>query len=207
MEIITKETEMNQKIQPSFLIKMIVVLCLLVGILLIVNVALAHETITVGDYAVEYGWINEPAVVGQPNAVVINITSNISQTNSTSSEIDTSGLQISAVFGPQTKVLSLQPLGENTPGQYIAPMTPMLPGVYTIHLGGNIGTTTFNTDVQPEEVKTADVVQFPASDPAQAASSSSGLGLAGWLGIAGIVLGAFGTILGLLSFTRKPTQK
>jgi hypothetical protein len=207
MKIITKETEMDQKIRPSSLIKMIVVLGLLVGILLIANVALAHETITVGDYAVEYGWINEPAVVGQPNAVVIIITSNISQTNSTSSEVDPSGLQISVVFGPQTKVLSLQPLGENTPGQYIAPMTPMLPGVYTIHLGGNIGTTAFNTDVQPEEVKTADVVQFPASDPAQAASSSSGLGLSGWLGIAGIVLGAFGTILGLLSFARKPAQK
>jgi hypothetical protein len=107
MKIITKGTKMDQKIKPSSLIKMIVILCLLVGILLIANVALAHETITVGDYAVEYGWINEPAVVGQPNAVVINITSIISQANSTSSEVDTSGLQISVVFGPQTKVLSL----------------------------------------------------------------------------------------------------
>jgi hypothetical protein len=185
------------------IIKLAIILSLLVGILLIANIVSAHETITVGDYSVEYGWLSEPAVEGQPNAVVINITSNISST----AEIDTSGLQIQAVFGPQSKVLTLQPLGENTPGQFIAPITPMLPGVYTIHLGGNIGTTAINTDVQPEEVKTADVVQFPLVDPSQSTSSSGTLGLAGWLGIAGIVLGAFGTALGLISFTRKPSQK
>ena len=142
---------------------------------------------------VEYGWLSEPAVVGQPNAVVINITSNISST----AEIDTSALVIQVVFGPQNKQLTLQPLGEDTPGQFIAPITPMLPGVYTVHLGGNIGTTAFNTDVQPEEVKTADVVQFPAADPPSASSTTGSLGLAGWLGIAGIVLGGFGTVLGL----------
>ena len=36
-------------------------------------VARAHETITVGNFTVEYGWVNEPPVAGQPNAVVINI--------------------------------------------------------------------------------------------------------------------------------------
>jgi hypothetical protein len=194
---------MNLKNKRSSIIKVIVVLSLLVGILLIATLVSAHEMITVGDYSVEYGWLNEPAVVGQPNAVVINITSNISST----AEIDTSALVIRVVFGPQSKDLALQPLGENTPGQYVAPMTPMLPGVYTVHLGGNIGTTSFNTDVQPEEVKTADVVQFPAVDPPAAASTSGTLGLAGWLGIAGIVLGAFGTVLGLISFSRKPAKK
>jgi hypothetical protein len=198
---------MRTGIQRPFMIKGLLVLSLLVGILSIVTVVSAHQTITVGDFAVEYGWVNEPAVVGQPNAVVINLTSTISPTNTASPEIDISALQISVVFGPETKLLTLQPLGENTPGQYIAPITPMLPGVYTIHLGGNIGTTMFNTDVQPEEVKTADVVQFPASAPAQTTGTSAGLGLAGWLGIVGIVLGAFGTALGLFAINRQPAQK
>jgi hypothetical protein len=198
---------MKTSILKSSFFKVAVVAFLLVGILLVAQVASAHQMITVGDYAVEYGWINEPAVVGQPNAVVINITSNITTTSSTSPEIDISGLQIQAVLGPQNKVLTLQPLGENTPGQFIAPITPMRPGVYTIHLGGNIGTTTFNTDVQPEEVKTADVVQFPIADTGQTTNTTSALGLAGWLGIAGFVLGAFGTILGLISLTRKSAQK
>jgi hypothetical protein len=195
--------EANMNFRKSSIINLLVALFLLIGILLITTAVSAHETITVGDYSVEYGWLNEPAVVGQPNAVVINITSNISST----AEIDTSALQIQVVFGPQNKMLTLQPLGENTPGQYIAPITPMLPGVYTIHLGGNIGTTAFNTDVQPEEVKTADIVQFPVPDPAQTTSSSGGLGLAGWLGIAGIVLGAFGIGIGLVALSRKPTQR
>lgn len=194
---------MNLKTQKSSFIKIIIVVSVLVGILFVVGVASAHQTITVGDYTVEYGWVSEPAVVGQPNAVVINITSNISST----AQIDTSAFTIQVVFGPQTKQLTLQPLGENTPGQFIAPITPMLPGVYTVHLGGNIGTTAFNKDVQPEEVKTADVVQFPTADPAAAATTTSSLGLPGWLGIVGIVLGACGTVLGLVSFTRKPAQK
>jgi len=198
---------MRTGIQRASILTMLLVLSLLVGILSIVTVVSAHQTITVGDFAVEYGWVNEPAVVGQPNAVVINLTSTISPTNTASPEIDISALQISVVFGPETKLLTLQPLGENTPGQYIAPITPMLPGVYTIHLGGNVGTTMFNTDVQPEEVKTADVVQFPASAPAPMTGTSAGLGLAGWLGIVGIVLGAFGTVLGLFAINRKPAQK
>jgi hypothetical protein len=42
---------------------------LFVGLLAITRPASAHETITVGDYDVEYGWVNEPAIVGQPNDV------------------------------------------------------------------------------------------------------------------------------------------
>ena len=175
--------------------------CLLLGFLLFPQVAFAHESITVSDYVVEYGWLSEPAIVGQPNAVVINITPANLAAGDTPPEIDISGLQIQVVYGPQSKILTLQPLGENTPGQFIAPITPMIPGKYTIHLGGSIGGTAFNNDVQPEEVQTADVVQFPA-DPAPA-KTTSGLGLAGWLGIAGSVLGVLGTILGIIAIARK----
>jgi len=177
---------------------------LLIALLAITRPASAHETITVGDYDVEYGWVNEPAIVGQPNAVVINISTHAA--SSEASPIDTSALTIQAMYGGQTKVLALQPLGEDTPGQFIAPMTPMRAGKYTIHLGGNIGSTAFNTDVVPEEIMTADVVQFPAdASPAAGASSPSG-GSASWPGIAGLVLGALGTILGVIALTRKPAK-
>ncbi len=52
----------------------VAVAIVLVGLMAITRPASAHETITVGDYDVEYGWVNEPAIVGQPNDVVINIT-------------------------------------------------------------------------------------------------------------------------------------
>jgi hypothetical protein len=173
--------------------------CALILLLGVSQVALAHETVKVGDYDVEYGWVNEPAIVGQPNAVVINIAAE----GASDAEIDVSGLTIQAAYGGQTRALTLQPLGEDTPGQFIAPMTPMKAGQYTIHLGGSIGTTSFNNDVVPEEVMTADVVQFPA-DTGPAATAGAPFGLTGWLAVAGLVLGALGTVLGLVALSRRP---
>jgi hypothetical protein len=180
----------------------VLALVLVVGIFALPRTVLAHQTVTVGDYAVEYGWVNEPAVAGQPNAVVINVTA----PKSPDAAVDVSGLTVQAVYGGQNKLLALQPLGENTPGQYIAPMTPTRPGKYTIHLGGTIGATTFNTDVQPEEVQTADVVQFPVAAAGELANANSSAPLPDWLPIAGIVLGVVGTALGILALTRKPAR-
>jgi hypothetical protein len=122
--------------------------------------------------------------------------------------VDASGLKVQAIFGGQTKFLALQPLGENTPGQFIAPMTPTRPGKYTIHLGGSVGSTTFDTDVVPEEVHTPDLLAFPAVAAAEGAGSAApAFGLAGWLGIAGVILGASGVVLGVMAISRKPAQR
>ena len=169
----------------------------------LVSVAWAHQNVTVGDYVVEYGWVNEPAVVGQPNTVVINISPAAAPANAQPQDVDVSSFKVQVVYGPQSKDLELQPLSENSPGQFIAPMTPMRAGKYTVHLGGTIGKTAFNTDVVPEEVQTADVVQFPAAEAA-ASQGSAPLGLAGWLGIGGLILGAIGTALGVVALARKP---
>ena len=176
-------------------------LVLVVLLLSLVTVVWAHQNVTVGDYGVEYGWTSEPAVVGQPNSLVINITSAKTPTDAS---VDVSGLKIQALYGGQTKTLTLQPLGEKTPGQFIAPITPTRAGKYTIHLSGNIGTTPFNNDVVPEEVQPADVVQFPAPDAAPASSASVSTNPGGWLPITGLVLGALGTLLGLVALQRKP---
>jgi hypothetical protein len=172
---------------------------LLVVVLAFPQTVLAHQNIQIGDYAVEYGWVNEPAVANQPNAVVINITGANGDTN-----IDITNLQIQAVLGGEKKMLTLQPLGESTPGQFIAPMTPTRAGTYTFHLSGTVGPTAFNNDVTPEEVHTADLVQFPLA--ATAAQTASGLGLEGWLGLAGIILGALGIFLAVLALSKKPAQ-
>jgi hypothetical protein len=36
--------------------------------------ALAHEGITAGNYTIEYGWLDEPPVAGQDNAIILNIS-------------------------------------------------------------------------------------------------------------------------------------
>jgi hypothetical protein len=181
--------------RSRFLLTGILGLSMLFGL---ITTVWAHESVTVGDYELEYGWLNEPAVSGQPNAVVINISS---VDTSQAADIDSTGLVIEANFGGQTKVLSLQPLGEDTPGQFIAPITPMRPGIYTIHLSGMVGTTTFNTDVEPEEVQTTDVVQFPSED---SAGSKNGVD---WLALCGVGLGLLGTGLGVFALLRKPSAK
>jgi hypothetical protein len=188
--------------------RILIVLVLLVALLAFPTIAFAHQTVKVGDYNVEYGWVNEPAVVGQPNAVVINITPKdfAASGGAQPPDQDVSAFTIMAMFGGQNKMLALQPLSENTPGQFIAPITPMRPGVYTIHLGGKIGNTNFNNDVTPEEVKTSDVVQFPVLDTTAAASAPS-ISIWAMVSIAGVLLGAVGTVLGLMLIMRKPSQR
>ncbi len=174
----------------------------LLALLLTTQIVSAHQTVTIGNYDVEYGWINEPAVIDQANAIVINITDNTG--TAADANIDASSLLVQAVFGDQAKTLTLQPLGEDAPGQFIAPITPTRPGVYTVHLGGSIGSTSFNDDVQPEEVNTLDLVQFPPIVPLAGASPTSSIAF--WFAIAGLILGAAGTGIGIYSLNRKPPR-
>jgi hypothetical protein len=196
---------MEEKIMKSQ-IRILIVIMLLAALLVFPQIVFAHQTVTVGDYNVEYGWVNEPAVVGQPNAVVINITPKdfAASGGAQPPDQDVSAMTIMAMYGGQTKMLTLQPLAENTPGQFIAPITPMRAGAYTMHLGGKIGTTSFNNDVTPEEVKTSDVVQFPVLDTT--ASAAPAITIWGILSIAGVLLGAVGTVLGLMLMMRKPSK-
>lgn len=171
------------------------------ALLLIPLTALAHESVPVGDYEVEYGWVNEPSVVGQPNAFVININQGGSAV-----EADVSQLKIDVVYGPESKTLTLQPLGEDTPGQFIAPITPTRAGQYTLRLSGKIDTTDVNVEVTPEEVATADAVQFPSiasAASAEAPAASTAFGLTGWLAVGGLLTGLLGLGIGLAAFMRK----
>ena len=123
------------------------------------QMAFARQILTVDSLKIEYGWINEPVIAGEPNAIVIKITdSNSNPNHPTGNEFDISNFILRATYGSHTIDLVLRPLGENTPGHYIAPITPSQPGVYTLHLSGTIGSTAFNNDVIPGEVFPSDPV-------------------------------------------------
>jgi hypothetical protein len=157
----------------------------------------AHTTVTVGDYEIEVGWVDEPPVVGQQNDIVVNV----SNTKDESAVVDISNLTVAVTYGGQTKTLALQPLGEDTVNQYIAPILPTVAGQYTVQLRGQIDTTDVSTDVSPEEVASADTLQFPAAESA-GAQASSGLGWSDWLSILGAICGVAGLILALLARRR-----
>ena len=184
---------MTHRIQRS--IQILAALSLIVLLLAAPSLVSAHQNITVGAYTLEYGWLNEPAVAGQQNAVVINIS------GGPDAAVDMSQLKVEAVYGGQTKTLTLQPLSEDAPGQFIAPITPTRPGVYTLRLSGKIASTAVQVEVQPEEVQPLDTLQFPRLETT--APAANALGLGGWLGLGGLLLGLAGVILGMAALTKK----
>jgi hypothetical protein len=288
---------------------------------LCVQTVLAHETVTVGDYDIEYGWVDEPVLVNQPNAIVINIsrhmamsgsvslmspadgaavqgdqtevsvmfdgldenardagvhwhlwmddkllsmipldqtkvtvtgltngghvlkarlsdgkhidfgepatvTINVSGASDTGSptvsdvmalsttdsnthdhsaisdtmvDVDISELVLEASYGGQTKQLTLQPLGEDTPGQFVAPILPTVVGAYTVKLSGKIdGTDIQPIEVEPEEVQGAELLAFPAV----AGDKQVGMKTSDLLAIAGFGFGLGGLVLGFLAFRK-----
>lgn len=296
---------------------------MLISLLLFPLAVSAHESLPIGDYEVEYGWLNEPPIAGQSNAVVINIiqahaedhasmsgkislvtptdgstlqgdhvpvevafegleaaseahwhlyvddqmismisldqpsvtisglsngshtlkvmlslsnhqdtgepaTANITvegaadsgspkvegvaplteHTHADFADVDVSGLKVEVVYGPESKVLALQPLGEETPGQFIAPLTPTRAGEYTLRLTGQIGDSQIESiEVQPEEVEDAEVVQFPQAAEAglagELAAAKAQASAAQVMALVGIVLGVIGIGVGAFAFSRR----
>src|SRR5215207_10161893 len=173
----------------------------LVGILvflaLILNVktALAHESITVGDYTLEVGWFSEPPVVGQHNAIVVNVTVGEEQPVE-----DISSLTLTISYGGQDKTLTLQPLGEDTPGQFVAPILPTVAGEYSVIFGGMLGDTAVDAETHVEEVQTADTLQFPS---VASAEQSADLGAINWLIYLSLLIALIALVLGVMAL-RKP---
>lgn len=169
-------------------------------IVLILNfqIALAHESITVGDYTVELGWLSEPPIVGQQNAIVVNVAT----TSDGQPVEDVSGLTVTISYGGQTKSLTLQPLGEDTPGQFVAPILPTVPGEYTLILGGKLGTTPVNADTHVEEVQPSDTLQFPVEANTTPSGQSADLGVLNWLIYLSLLIGMTALVLAVMALRR-----
>lgn len=169
----------------------------LVAIILTFGIALAHTTIHAGNYEIEVGWQDEPAVIGQRNALVLNV----SDTTAPDHVVDISKLLISITYGGQTKALNLEPLGEDTTNQYLAAILPTVPGKYTVQLRGKLGDTDVNLDVDPEEVGPVESLAFPVVSTGQA-QGSGGLQLADWLAAAALLVSLAALGLAFLAFRK-----
>jgi hypothetical protein len=71
-----KGKTLNRKLLP------IANLITVVALALYIQTVSAHETVTVGDHDIDYGWVNEPVIVTQPNAIVINISRRMTMSGS-----------------------------------------------------------------------------------------------------------------------------
>jgi hypothetical protein len=107
-------------------------------VLLLAGPALAHGAYDHGDIAIATGFETEPAYVGQPNAVELEITKG----GKPVTDVGQGDLKVGVSFGGQSTSLSLEPnfeVGEwGTPGDYIASFIPTQPGKYTFDVAGTV---------------------------------------------------------------------
>lgn len=167
----------------------------LLGLMLLlsnVHTVRAHETVTVGDYEIEVGWLSEPPIVGEKNAIFLNIT----ETSSGAPVEDVSSLTVTLSYGGQRKILVLQPLGEDTPGQFMSPILPTVAGEYEVIFGGILGDTAVEADTHLDEVQPIDVLAFPVVDSARPSSATD------WLIWLSILVGLIGVGLGVTALGR-----
>ena len=157
----------------------------------------AHESVTVGDYELEIGWVQEPPIEGQQNGILVTV-SDTSGGGDQPVE-DVSSLVVTVSYGGQEKELTLQPLGEDILGQFIAPLIPAVPGQYTVLLGGQLGDNPVDAQVDSEEVVAADTLQFPS---AESSDQNADAAFAAWLTWLAVLLGLVGIGLGVTALRK-----
>ena len=198
-------------------------LALIIGAgLLVQGSASAHERRVVGEYQFVVGFLNEPSLVAQPNALFLRITLATEATPGTEEEEEAGGTPVEGAEetltaevivggGAAKKTLELEPeFGQ--PGAYAGRFIPTLAGDYSFHIFGDINgdaiDETFSSGPETfDSVEPAADLQFPNPVPDNAelksqidalANKSSGGSddTARTLGIIGIIAGVVGAAVG-----------
>ena len=180
------------------------------------GLALAHVEIDVGDgqYVMEVGFGDEPAFLGQPNALALRVER---YGTGGTEPVDDLAATLSAEVSKDGRAmrLALGPVGE---GEYEAAFVPTATGDYTFRIFGTIGETTVDESVTSgpttfDSVQPLSAIEFPAPrpDPLQlqtaVADANTAATTARTLGIAGIVAGVLGLIVGALAVARSRQPK
>jgi hypothetical protein len=191
--------------------------CLVAGGLLPLlapGTALAHERRVVGPYTFVVGFMNEPALQGQPNGIDLRITQTDGGAPVEGAE---KTLKAGIAFGGgQPKDFPLR-TRYGQPGAYTADLIPTKAGSYLFTFTGTIDGNPVNQTFESgpgrfDDVQATDKLQFPEAVPApatlaasvqsagdraqaaeaRAAAAEGKLSQAQGLGAAGVVLGLLG---------------
>jgi hypothetical protein len=122
------------------------------------NQALAHQSVKFGNINVEVGWVNEPALSGQLNNVLLEFTT-VSDGKPIANAV--AQLQVSIKKGGETKPLDFVPQEEE--GLYYAPVTPTQLGKYDLVLKGTVNGQNIDGTAPLDEVQDSNRFNFPAS--------------------------------------------
>ncbi|MBX3056880.1 MAG: hypothetical protein KF770_10445 [Anaerolineae bacterium] len=118
----------------------------------------AHVRVEVGPYAIVVGWLAEPPVVGERNALTVEITEDEQPVVGAAAT-----LNAELKYGAESFRANLSPT--EIPGLYTVDIFPTVRGQYAVRLFGSLGDTAVDETVRPEEVFPASNIQFPEPLP------------------------------------------
>jgi len=137
------------------------------------GVANGHTVDSVGEYRVEIGWMNEPVVSGETNAIEFyvnplipcpEISKPIKCAASQEFQNGIEGLKktvkIQLMFQGETITLPLSP-DHDIPGKYYAFVNPTVSGFYQANILGTIGETPISLSMHPPKVTERSYIEFP----------------------------------------------
>lgn len=132
----------------------------------LIGFANAHTVDSVGAYRVEIGWMNEPVVSGETNAVEFYVSllePNLELEDQVFKD-GISGLKetvkMQLVYKDEKITLPLSP-DHNIPGKYYAFINPTISGFYQANVLGTIEETPISLSMHPPKVEERSYIEFP----------------------------------------------
>ena len=139
------------------------------------GIAYGHTIDAVEDYRLEIGWMNEPVVSGETNAIELYVSPLLpcpevtEPTKCAESQSFQNGvpdldksLKMQLVLKDQKITLPLKE-DHNIPGKYYAFVNPTVAGFYQANLLGTIGETIVSLSMHPPKVDEREYIEFPES--------------------------------------------
>ena len=130
------------------------------------GIAYGHTVDSVGEYRVEIGWMNEPVVSGETNAIEFYV-SPLEPGLELEDQIFQNGVldlkktvKIKLTYKDQSITLPLSP-DHNIPGKYHAFINPTVSGFYQANILGTIEDTTISLSMHPPKVAERSYIEFP----------------------------------------------
>ena len=140
------------------------------------GITYGHTVDAVGEYRVEIGWMNEPVVSGETNALELyvsplvdcpDISISMECANSQEFQNGIEGLRkllkVQFVYD-KTQTITLPLVDDHDiPGKYYAFITPTVSGYYQANLIGKILDTSINLSMHPPPIAERSYIEFPES--------------------------------------------
>ena len=126
----------------------------------------AHTVDSVGEYRVEIGWMNEPVVSNETNAIELYVSPLEPGLELGEQEFGDgiAGLdetiKMELVYKTK-KITLLLSADHNTPGKYFAFVNPTVSGFYQANILGTIADTPISLSMHPPKVEERAYIEFP----------------------------------------------